>query len=929
VLNKSLVYAFLLLLFVSFSGHGQSTDNYEKALQTYNTEEFSEAFIHIKNALQDNPSHLASRMLLGKILVKLGNTDVAIEELNRALDAGADVNLVYLPLAAAYYQDKDYQQLIDLSTDKLDPTNKFEVMFLQAKSHQVRAEFSKALAKFNETLVLRPNNTRSLKAIAAFYMQRNELTMVEEYIAKLESIAAQDADLFHIKGQLLQQQGRQAEALQLFEKAYSLSPENMAISRSLANLYVQTEAYDKGRELITKTLKIVPDEPFVLLLSARLFSMTNDDELANAAFDTLIQKLLLVPWDILEQLPELLYVSALADYMVGNYEKSKKQLQIYLSKSSNDINAIVLLSDIYIRQNSIEQALQLMEKNIAQVKNNLPIGLRLCSQYIRIERTHRCAALITQLQAIHGAQVTLDLMQVEILQSYEKYSEALTFFNTKFPELSTETLKRTAVNLYFQNGQTDRALEIVNELLVIRPDDIGYLLFKSDILLELKLYDEAWAVNQNILDNSAQSFQAQFNQAQILYLNKRYSEAQRKAEKLTGREPNSFRLRLLLANSFMGQKKFDDALEQYQISKRLTSTNTQPSEQIVRIYRIQSKLDFALRELKSLSKEHFLKPAYIQSKAEILVTKGEIENAAKEFKLLFGLWRAEHEKLLVLAQMQRKAKLYDDAEQSLLRSLEIMPEYTYSKIELARLYVVQRMVLKANEIISVLLKVEANNASVHLVAGDIALLNGELDEAQRHYLLALENNNNYQLAAIKLYQLAKNDNVGAEQFTSIMQDIVSRYPKAYFHQQLLADYWLSIGELARSKEIYLQLEHIEGLANKKSIFNNLANIYLEEDPDKALFYANKAIDLDPSVASYYDTKGWILVSQDQYQNGLTFLREAYTLESNNPTNRFHLGYTLAKLNRMVEALIELEAATQSNISFPESAQAKALAEQIR
>jgi hypothetical protein len=32
---------------------------------------------------------------------------------------------------------------------------------------------------------------------------------------------------------------------------------------------------------------------------------------------------------------------------------------------------------------------------------------------------------------------------------------------------------------------------------------------------------------------------------------------------------------------------------------------------------------------------------------------------------------------------------------------------------------------------------------------------------------------------------------------------------------------------------------------------------------------------------------------------------------------------------MVEALIELEAATQSNISFPESAQAKALAEQIR
>ena len=83
----------LSLLCTSFT-YASSEDDYEKALTAYSQARFDEAFIHLKNSLQQDPDNLAAKILMGKLLLVNGYLQAAEAEFYEALDQGADINLV-------------------------------------------------------------------------------------------------------------------------------------------------------------------------------------------------------------------------------------------------------------------------------------------------------------------------------------------------------------------------------------------------------------------------------------------------------------------------------------------------------------------------------------------------------------------------------------------------------------------------------------------------------------------------------------------------------------------------------------------------------------------------------------------------------------------------------------------------------------------
>jgi tetratricopeptide (TPR) repeat protein len=343
---------------------------------------------------------------------------------------------------------------------------------------------------------------------------------------------------------------------------------------------------------------------------------------------------------------------------------------------------------------------------------------------------------------------------------------------------------------------------------------------------------------------------------------------------------------------------------------------------------MSGKLDLALEELKSLGKQFFLAPKYIQQKAEILVLQKEYDLAAREFNLLLGLWGEDHQLLLILAQMQRGAMLYQDAEISLVKSLAVKPSFLYSKIELLRVYLLQKDLVKANTLAKNLLETNSKNANVQLLAGDIDYAKTQYKKAQKHYLLALKFNNNYFKAAIKLYELARDKKIGEGVFERTLLGIVNQHADSHFHRNLLADFYLSIDEKEKAKVHYELLDQVDNLANKQYLYNNLANLYIDYDLNKALNYAEKALEIDTSKANFYDTKGWILCLQENYQQGLNFLRQSYAINTSNPSNRYHIAYALNKLNRKAEAKMMLDAALSFSENFGERNEAKKLNETL-
>jgi len=95
------------------------------------------------------------------------------------------------------------------------------------------------------------------------------------------------------------------------------------------------------------------------------------------------------------------------------------------------------------------------------------------------------------------------------------------------------------------------------------------------------------------------------------------------------------------------------------------------------------------------------------------------------------------------------------------------------------------------------------------------------------------------------------------------------------------------------------------------VLNNFA-YYLslrKVDLEKAEAMAKKANDLNPDVASFQDTYGWVLYTRQNYQNALFWIEQALQNgASNDPTVLDHYGEVLLQLNRKADAVSAWEKA---------------------
>jgi Flp pilus assembly protein TadD len=73
-----------------------------------------------------------------------------------------------------------------------------------------------------------------------------------------------------------------------------------------------------------------------------------------------------------------------------------------------------------------------------------------------------------------------------------------------------------------------------------------------------------------------------------------------------------------------------------------------------------------------------------------------------------------------------------------------------------------------------------------------------------------------------------------------------------------------------------------------------------------------------------DTVGWVLASQQRYEESVRYLRDARLRAPNNAEIRWHLAYVLSKMDRRGEAADELGAALAMPGEFSWRSQASAL-----
>ncbi len=147
-------------------------------------------------------------------------------------------------------------------------------------------------------------------------------------------------------------------------------------------------------------------------------------------------------------------------------------------------------------------------------------------------------------------------------------------------------------------------------------------------------------------------------------------------------------------------------------------------------------------------------------------------------------------------------------------------------------------------------------------------------------------------------------------------------------KNLLAQYLFFIQEFDESIALYKELVEEPNLLNPAEAFNRLAIMHIEKSLVTAKNYARQAYELQPNSSKILDTYGHIKALQGDYEGSLRMLRDAFARDASDPNIRYHLGYTLAKLNRIEEAKKELEYAVNVERPFFKRPQARALLESL-
>lgn len=916
---RSLLIASTLLV----SLNTYAFNDFEKALSSYNTNQVDEAYVHLKNVLKDDQDNLPAIILMGRVLLKKGLYLEGIEVLQEALFRGADINFIIDDLSQGLMLTSNYDEVIKISSNaNLTPESQLTAFLLSGNAYSVLEDYDNAKLFYKKAYALAPNELRTISALSAHELAQNNNTEAENLIAKALILFPNDSRIWNLKGQLHQNKAEPELALQAYKQGYTVNPEDPFIQRALANAYANANKPDEALKLVDDILEATPEDPFAKLLKSRLFSYTSREEESNQILVEISQKLSLLSDEQRNSNASLALVAGTAAYLQNNLELAQKELQFYVQEKPQDLSGISLLVNIYLTQGQEEKAFELLESKSKVIRHNLELSIKLFELYLNSNKVYKAEQILEPLEKSYGKHLSFILAKANLLAKSNQLNKALALLDTYTPSTFSSSYHITKGLLLASNAQMVEAHNIADELLKMNAENPDYLSFKVNLLMRQNFWNEALGYLAKILKQQPDNFSALFNSATANAALSNFEQAQAIANSLLELQPENISLKILIAKIERDMGNTTKAKEI--LSKVLSkhSTNIPALETLMEINYQLKEYEQALEQVDRLSKLSFLNINYIRMKAQIYIGLNDLTNAKKQLQILSGVVTTPRQ-IFMMSQMQIQANDLAGAKKSLEKALTIDPDNIIIKRSLAKLEIDLGNFTDANNIITKLEQSNKSDPNVLMLRGDYFLKQGDKQKAQSFYLDSLKQDNNFHMVLIKSYQLAL-DKVNEQAFNTTLKDMLNSNPQNHFMRMIYADYLLSNKQTLEAKVHYEKLAKVENLINKASIFNNLANIYIDIDLKQAEIYSKQSMELNSDSSAIIDTYGWILSLNNKFDESLSILRKAYSMDSNNPSINYHIGYTLIKLDRIEEAKRELRQAIIHKSRFPEREDAQKL-----
>jgi putative PEP-CTERM system TPR-repeat lipoprotein len=912
-----------LLAALLLTGPGQAADKAEAFLQQargyFEKGELKAAVIELKNALQQDPSLVPARHLLGQAYLRVGNGPGAEKELERARALGLNSPQLVLDLAEAKLLQRRAGEVLELLEPVPEGAAPLRVrgLTLRGLAEAASGRRQEARASLEAALELQPDNPRASLALAQLDLldadagaagARVEAVLgqhpghlqalllqaeIQRKAGRLEAaVSTYDTALKHQPGALAAHLGRATAALALGRlelaradlEAVDQVQKGLPTTHYLRGLLAYLErSLDVARGELQQVLGVAPEHA----PSQLLFGLVSYDRQEYETAEEFLGRFLTAQPGNLAALK----TQAAARLKLKNPKGAVELLQPLVHGESRDVQLLTLLGSAYLMTGEYARGAELLQAAVELQPDAAPLRTQLA---LGLLAEGQSAAAADQLQA--AVDLGQDLIQADVL----------------------------LVMTHLRARELDKALQASQALEQRLPDNpLAYNLTGLTYLAR-KEPDQARARFTKALETDPKFVTAEANLARLDLADGDRVAAGRRFRRIVEVEPASLTGLVGLA----GIAELDgDRAAMVQYLEQAAAANPRAAQPSVLLARHHLKSREPLKALAAAAEAQRRSPdspAVLDVLARAQVAAGEASSAARTFERLAGA-APTADNYQRLARARAAAKDFRGAREAARQALTLQPEALAPKLLLGAIELQDGGENEALRLAQAIQQEHPKQVDGYRLEGLVRARLGEWATAaeafQRAYGIEKSASLARQLAGVQ-QKLGR-----PEDAVAVLRDWLGQQADDHGTRMALA---MALQAAGKNPEAITEYEALVAAKQEHGVLlNNLAWLYFQQGDARATALAERAYALEPRRGEVADTYGWILLNTGGDRNqALTALQSAYLSLPGNAEIGYHVAVALHRMGRDEEALRTLRTALAEAPRFGDLEQARALLAQL-
>ena len=924
-MNK-IISIFLVACVISLPAisHGDTTDaeHIENAQSYLDRGEQSAAIIELKNALRQNKENGQARRLLGIVYLDTGKTLDAVKELQLASKFGVADEAVLPLLARALLQSGNIEELQALSVENIAANDqKAAVLAAQGTGLLMQQDVDAAAEKINQAVSLAPQLADAGMAKVLLLLANKDDALARKELDRVFELDAENAAAWALLGDL---ENRNMD-FEKAELAYSKAAENRANNASdilkRAQARINLKKYQAAQKDIDILKKRLPRNAAVnytqgiinynnnLFLEAKEdFSraLSANDRYLQAMFYLALTDLRLGNWVQAEHYAKQFHAAApgsiqgrklLATIEFENqqYDQVVELIRPVVAARENDMDAINLLSHALLKQNKAgdaEEAANLLLKAASQQPDSANAQMRLGASLLTggkyaeaIEHIEKAIEIDPQLQKAHILLVQSYLYQ----KNYDKALAAANAYRDQYPDNAMPY--NMIGNTQLASGHETAAVEAFTRAREIVPGDP----------------------------------EANHKLAALAIRNKNYQEAGNYYQDVLKHRENHLSTLLKLAVLDTLENNDQAAYDHLQKAATAHPQAIQPKAMLARYYLLQGEPTAVPALMLELTEKQKNTPAVLEVMALSQLAQKQYSRAKVGLETLAEKEPDSVQAHLLLARAY--AGLGDSAslKKELERSLELAPRNFAARLALARLLLLEGQKEKVAEQLSVLNELSPDHPSILQLKASLAQAKGDRETATALLEDVFEKSpSTANMLSVARQKWAMDDKMAA---IELQQEWTAEHPDDLLASLALATTYLQDDQVEQAIDQYKQVLVKE--ENNVIALNNLAWSLRDEQPDKALEYAERAAELAPNSSRVRDTFAVVLLKNGEIDLAKRNIEKALAIKPKNPSFLYHSAMIDVAAGDKALAIKTLQALLVEGNDFAEKAEAQKLLSELQ